>query len=158
MQIGPWMKRQVVTVPVTATIAEAAALFRKHHVGMLPVLDAGGRLVGILQLRDVLGLVMPSFVDLIDDFDYVGDFGAMEDQGPALEELARPVRQVMEEPVSVREDSGLLRAFAFIHKHHLLDLPVVDRDNRLVGLASRVDIGRALLATWYPLDQDEADG
>ena len=56
--------------------------------------------------------------------------------------------EVMEEATFVRDDSGLVRAFAFIHKHQLIDLPVVDREGKLVGLASRVDIGRALLTTW----------
>jgi CBS domain-containing protein len=88
-------------------------------------------------------------VDLIDDFDYVGDFGAMEEREPAQEELDQPIVDVMEAPTSVQEDSGLVRAFAFIHKDHLLDLPVVNRDGKVVGLVSRVDIGRALLATWW---------
>jgi CBS domain-containing protein len=150
MKIGPWMKTKVISVEVTATILDAAQLFRSHHIGTLPVVDGDGRLVGIVPLHTVLHLIMPVFVDLIQDFDYVGDFGVMEEQGPAPEELNRPISQVMTPPVSVQEESGLLRAFAFIHKHQLLDLPVVDQQDRLVGLASRVDIGRALLANWWP--------
>jgi CBS domain-containing protein len=148
------MKKNIITVPVTATVADAANLFWAHHIGMLPVVDDAEHLVGILQLRDLLHLIMPVFVDLIDDFDYVGDFGAMENSEPAREELSQPISEIMETPTSVREDSGLIRAFAFIHKHNLLDLPVVNRDGKLVGLASRVDIGRALLATWW---QDASD-
>ena len=149
MQVGQSMKKEIITVPVTATVANAANLFRAHHIGMLPVLDNAGHLVGILQLRNLLHLIMPAFVDLIEDFDYVGDFGAMEDYEPAQEELNQPISEVMEAPTSVYEDSGLVRAFAFIYKNHLLDLPVVNRAGMLVGLVSRVDIGRALLATWW---------
>jgi len=149
MQVGQSMKKEIITVPVTATIADAANLFRAHQIGMLPVVDDAGHLVGILQLRDLLQLIMPDFVDLIEDFDYVGDFGAMEDYEPAQEELNQPISEVIEAPTSVREDSGLVRAFAFIYKNHLLDLPVVNRAGMLVGLVSRVDIGRALLATWW---------
>ena len=72
----------------------------------------------------------------------------MEDREPAQEELNQPISEVMEEPTCVRDNSGLVRAFAFIHKHELTDLPIVNRDGQLVGLASRVDIGRALLANW----------
>jgi CBS domain-containing protein len=149
MQIGQSMKTKIVTTLATATVADAANLFWIHHIGMLPVIDDTGRLVGILQLRNLLHLIMPVFVDLIEDFDYVGDFGAIEDREPAREELNLPISDVMEAPIYVEEDSGLVRAFAFIHKHDLLDLPVVNRDGKLVGLASRVDIGRALLATWW---------
>ncbi len=148
MEVSMCMKKEIVTVPVTATVADAASKFFAHHIGVLPIVDESGNLVGILQLRDLLHLIMPTFVDLIEDFDYVGDFGAMEDSEPAQEELNKSIAEVMEEPICVRDDSGLVRAFAFIHKNELLDLPVVNRDGQLVGLASRVDIGRALLPTW----------
>ena len=149
MQISKSMKTKIITILATATVADAVNLFWIHHIGMLPVVDDAGRLVGILQLRNLLHLIMPVFVDLIEDFDYVGDFGAIEDREPAREELNLPITEVMEEAIYVEEDSGLVRAFAFIHKHDLLDLPVVNDDGKLVGLASRVDIGRALLATWW---------
>lgn len=148
MQIGLSMKTQIITVLYTATVADAANLFWVHHIGMLPVVDDDGHLLGILQLRNLLHLIMPVFVDLIEDFDYVGDFGVIEDREPSRDELNLPVSEVMEAPIYVREDSGLVRTFAFIHKHDLLDLPVVDNNGKLVGLASRVDIGCALLTTW----------
>lgn len=148
MEVSLCMKKEIITVPVTATVADAASMFCAHHIGMLPVVDESGNLVGILKLHDLLDLIMPVFVDLIEDFDYVGDFGAMENSEPAQEELNKSIAEVMDEPICVRDDSGLVRAFAFIHKHELLDLPVVNRDGQLVGLASRVDIGRALLPTW----------
>ena len=149
MQISQSMKTRIITTLATATVADAANLFWTHHIGTLPVIDDAGHLVGILHLRNLLHLIMPVFVDLIEDFDYVGDFGAIEDREPALEELNLPITEVMEAPIYVEENSGLVRAFAFIHKHDLLDLPVVNDDGKLVGLASRVDIGRALLATWW---------
>jgi CBS domain-containing protein len=148
MVVDHCMKLEVVTVSSTATIAEAVSLFNDHHVGMLPVLNGEGRLVGILNLRDLLDLIMPAFVNLIDDFDYVGDFGVLESKQPSKELLNQPVTAIMESPVSVPASSGLLRAFAYLHKYELLDLPIVDDQDRLVGLVSRVDVGRALLAGW----------
>jgi CBS domain-containing protein len=148
------MKKVIITIPVSATVGDAANLFCAHHVGMLPVVNEHGHLVGILQLRDLLHLVMPAFVDLIEDFDYVGDFGAMENREPAEEELFQSIADVMEDATYVEENSGLMRAFAFIHKHQLSDLPVVNDEGKLVGLASRVDIGRALLATWWQCMQE----
>ena len=146
MNVGQSMKREVVTIASTATVTEAASLFNNHHVGVLPVLDENGHLVGILNLRDLLDLIMPVFVKLIDDFDYVGDFGVLENQQPSSDLLDQPITSVMGPPISVSESSGLLRAFAFLHRYELLDLPIVDRAGRLVGLASRVDVGRALMS------------
>jgi len=143
------MKKNVITIPVSATIGDATNLFCANHVGTLPVVDEQGRLVGILLLRDLIHLIMPAFVDLIEDIDYVGDFGAMEDYEPSEKDLMRAISEVMEEPTCVRENSGLVRAFSFIDKHQLLDLPVVNQDGQLVGLASRVDMGRELLNNWW---------
>ncbi len=149
MLVNQCMKKEIVSIPVSATTSDAANIFCANHVGMLPVVNDNNHLVGILQLRDLLHLIMPAFVDLIEDIDYVGDFGAMEDREPSEEDLFHSISDVMEEPTYVEENSGLLRAFAFIHKHQLSDLPVINEEGKLVGLASRVDIGRALLATWW---------
>jgi len=147
--IGQSMKHEVTSISVTATIREAAALFVEKHIGTLPVVDRDGRLVGILHIRDLLELVMPSFIRLVEDFDFVrGNFSKFETMLPPPEVDIQPVRSVMDPPVSVKAGSGLLRAFAIMNNQHMYDVPVVDDDNRLVGLASRVDIGTALLAGW----------
>ena len=149
MNIGQSMKREVIFIAITATIREAAALFVEKHIGTLPVVDRDEKLVGILHIRDLLELVMPSFIRLVEDFDYVGgDFTVFETLLPPPEVDIQPVRSVMAPPVSVRASSGLLRAFAIMNNHHLYDIPVVDDDDRLVGLASRVDVGTALRAGW----------
>lgn len=148
MEISQCMKRKVVAISDSTTLGEAAATFVDNSIGTLPVVNARGRLVGVLYLRDLLHLVMPDFVDLLDDFDYVQDFGFLEQRQPAPEVIARPVSAVMEPPISVQASSGMLRAFSIIHKFNLLDLIVVDDDNMLVGIASRVDIGTALLSGW----------
>jgi CBS-domain-containing membrane protein len=69
--------------------------------------------------------------------------------------MAEPVTTVMEPATSVQSSAGLLRAFAIINNHDLLDLPIVDDQERLVGLASRVDIGRALLSNWHRTISEE---
>jgi CBS-domain-containing membrane protein len=149
MNVSDCMKRKVVSIEDTATIGEAVDRFASNHIGMLPVVNTSGRLVGILHLRDLLDLVMPAFVDLVDDFDFVRDFGVLEQQQPTQQAIDKPVKSLMEDPTSVRSSCGLLRAFAIINSHELLDLPVVDDHDRLIGLASRVDIGRALLTSWH---------
>lgn len=148
MNITDCMKHDVVSITASASIGQAASRFAARHIGTLPVVDASGRLVGTLQLRDLLALVLPDFLKLIEDFDFVHDFGAVEARQPSPEMLARPVTDVMQPPVSVEATCGLLRAFAVMREHDLHDLSVVDTSGRLVGIASRVDIGAALLASW----------
>ncbi|MCI0579024.1 MAG: CBS domain-containing protein [Chloroflexi bacterium] len=148
MNVSQVMKRNVISISSSATVGQAAARFASQKIGMLPVVDPAGRLVGVLNLRDLIDLVMPVFVQLIDDFDFVGDFGVLEEQQPSPELMAQPVTAVMEPPITVKSSSGLVRAFAIMHKHQLLDMPIVNDQDQLVGLVSRVDIGSALLASW----------
>ena len=154
MNVKSSMKKRVITVLDTDDLGRAAKLFVKYHVGMLPVINADGRLVGVLQLRDLLNLVLPDFTRLMEDFDFVGTFGAANSIQPSKEEIAKKVSEVMEPPVFVKDTCGLTRAFALLHKHNLTDLPVVDAENCLLGIASRVDIGTAMLKNWEIISGD----
>jgi CBS domain-containing protein len=156
MKIGDCMKRTVVSIPATATVGEAAALIVARHIGLLPVVDAQGRVLGVLGVRDLLTLELPAFVNLVDDVDFVHDFGAVETTRPSPEALAQPVTSLMRPATMVPEDCGLLRAYALMLQRDLHDLPVIAADGALVGIASRVDIGAALLAGWRGLPKGGA--
>ncbi len=54
--------------------------------------------------------------------------------------------------ITVDEDSGLLRAYALMLQQNLHDIPVVARDGKLIGIASRVDIGVTILKTWEKVE------
>jgi len=149
-RIGAWMKRDVVAVHASTSIREAAALLVDRKVGTLPVVDEVGILIGILSITDIVHIFLPDVISLIDDIDFVGDFGALK--RPASRDLKRAeslaVVDIMEQPVSADEECSMLRALSMMEKHNLRDLPVVTKGGRLVGIASRVDIGRALLTYW----------
>ncbi len=148
MHVSDSMKRQVVSIGTSASVAQAMALFVARRVGTLPVVDDANRLVGVLQLRDLLNLVLPGFEQLLENSDFVHDLGALENHRPTAEETAVEVRELMQPPVSVEASSGLLRAATLLGCHGLVDVPVVDASGRLVGIVSFVDIGVALLAGW----------
>jgi CBS domain-containing protein len=146
------MKRNVYSIPSTATIRQAAALVVERHIGLLPVVDGQGKPVGIVGLGDLLSLELPDFFKLLPDFDFVHDFGAVETTRPSPEELDQPVTTLIQLGVFVEETCGLLRAYALMVKHNLHDLPVVSEDGALVGIASRVDIGAAILSAWKSVE------
>lgn len=146
------MKRNVFSVPSTATIRQAAALVVEYHIGLVPVVDPQGKLIGVVRLSDLLSLELPAFFNLLPDLDFVHDFGAVETTRPTAEEVDRPVTTIMQAATSVVETCGLLRAYALMLKHNLHDLPVVSEENIFVGIASRVDIGVAILAGWKSIE------
>ena len=142
------MKPEVISIRDTATLGEAIDLFIEKRVGLLPVVDEQSRLVGLLALRDVLQLAFPSFIEMIEDYDFVHDFGALEQRAIDHQLYESPISEHMSETVSAESDTGLLRAEAMMRQHNIRDLPIVDAENRLVGLASWVDVGTAFLKNW----------
>jgi CBS domain-containing protein len=142
------MKRNVISIPATSTIREAAAIFAEKHIGLLPIVDENDRLAGVVGLRDLLSLELPDFVRLVDDYDFVHDFGAVETTRPSVEMLNTPITSLMKDAYTVEEGCGLLRAYALMLQYNLHDMPVVSKAGKLIGIASRVDIGTAILSTW----------
>jgi CBS domain-containing membrane protein len=153
MILRDWMKQKVVSISNTATIREAAVLFNTHHVGVLPVVDKQNRLDGVIRLQDLLSLELPDFFRLLPDFDFVHDFGAVETHQPSAQEIDMPVSKLMQPALYLEENCGLLRAYALMLKHDLYDLPIVNDEKELVGIASRVDIGTAIISTWNTIQE-----
>jgi len=85
------MAREVITVGPWDAVEDAARLLHRHRIGALPVVDAHGRLLGILSETDVLH----AFVELL------GPSGASSRLEVAMDdragELARAMHVVGEE-------------------------------------------------------------
>ena len=152
MIISTYMKRNVVSIHMTAKVREAAAIFVNKHIGLLPVVDDDNKPIGIVSLRDLLSLELPDFVSFIADIDFVHDFGAVETTRPPAKTLDKSVKSLLKPAITVDEEDGLLRAYALMLQHDLHDILVVSKDGKLSGIASRVDIGTAILSTWEKVD------
>lgn len=147
--IGTWMKPRVVSISPDASLLDAAKLLAKEKVGTLPVIDKKGKLVGITSMRKVVRFFLPDFINVVEDVDFVRDFGAIDIPSPVdIKKSANiKVSENMDEAVSVEETASLMRALALMVTHDIQDVPVV-RNGKLVGIASRVDVGRAFLEGW----------
>jgi len=148
MNVSMCMKRSVISIQSNATVREAAAIIVEKHIGLLPVVDKDRTPVGVISLRDLLNLELPDFVNFVADVDFVHDFGAVEDTHPPARTLNKTVKTLMRPVITVEEDCGLLRAYALLLQQNLHDLPVVSREGKLIGIASRVDIGAQILSSW----------
>jgi len=129
------MSRSVVTVPLSASLRQAWALLARAGVGQAPVLDEGGRLVGLVMRADLLQAdALP------------------QELGEGLAEalawthrLAEPVAGVMWTPVPSAQPGTPLREVAqLLLALHLPGLPVLDEAGLLQGFLSRSDLLKAL--------------
>ena len=146
--IGQSMKGRVISICEDAMVLDAVRLFLENHIGTLPVVDSQMKLVGLVTMETILSLVMPDFVHLMDRFSFVHDLGAVETRTPDENDLRRCISEIMTAPVFVEEGDSLLYAAASKRNHGLRDIPVVDAQRHLVGIASHVDIGTALMRSW----------
>jgi CBS domain-containing protein len=148
-EIKDCMKKKVISIRMDTTVGEAVALIVKKKIGTLPVLDEDDSLVGVVTVLDMMQNFFPKFIHLLDNIDFVTDFGAVK--VPSKEKLeeagALSIADIMKEPVAVEADSSLIKCLSIMEKHDLWDLPVLEK-GKLVGIASRVDIVRAFFLEW----------
>ena len=103
-----------ITLGQDATLAEAAALMARFSISGVPIVDAEGRLLGIITNRDL-------------------QFEAIDD---------RPISVAMtaEGLVTAPVGTSLEGAERILHEHRIEKLPVVDEDGKLRGLITVKDI------------------
>lgn len=125
------MSREVVSVPVDASLRGAWARLAQAGVGQAPVLDGGGRLVGLITRAELLSpRVLPT---------------DLADAAAWAERLERPVAESMWTPVpGAQPETGLREAAQLLLDLHLPGLPVLDDQGALQGFLSRGDLLRAL--------------
>ena len=118
-----------ITIRPDATLAQARALMTENRISGIPVVEANGKLVGILTNRDVR-------------------FAANPDQ---------PVAELMthENLATVSTDVGQEEARRLLHQRRIEKLLVVDDAYRCVGLITVKDIEKAVT---YPDATKDAAG
>ena len=111
------------------TIGEADALMGKFRISGVPIVDEGGKLIGIITNRDM-------------KFE---------------EDMSRPIRDVMtsEGLVTGREGTTLEEAKEILRRHKIEKLPIVDDDFRLKGLITIKDIEKVVK---YPNSAKDSHG
>ena len=106
-----------VTINATATVECAQQLMAEYKIGGIPVVDENHQLVGIVTNRDL------RFVH----------------------EIKRPIMEVMtsDNIITATVGTTLESAADILQRHKIEKLPVVDENNRLIGLITYKDITKA---------------
>jgi len=155
MKVSNTMKRAVISTTPETTVLEAAKLLIQKRIGTLPVVDNDHKLIGIVTIDHILDVFIPNYFHLMESLSFVHGFGALEDFQPKdfaeIDDLT--IETLMKPPVFVEENESIFRAATKLFRHELIDLPVVDSQGRLVGLASHVDVGTAFLQRWLEIKE-----
>ena len=106
-----------VTIRRGKTVRDALEMMRSYHIGGIPVVDENGHLVGIVTNRDL------RFERRLDK---------------AIDEM-----MTHENLVTTHARTDLAAAAQILQEHTIEKLPVVDANNKLVGLITYKDITKA---------------
>ena len=127
------MTRDVKTCARDDTVNHAARIMWEHDCGCVPVIDAEGRVVGMLTDRDVC---MAAYT-----------------QGLPLRAI--PVATAMSRQVhSCRPDDALLVAERIMREHRVRRLPVIVPDGTLTGILSLNDVAQEAAREHAPATRD----
>jgi CBS domain-containing protein len=150
------MTKPVITVTSDTTIVEAANTMLQRRLSGLPVVDAQGKLVGIVSEGDFIRR---------------GELGTQRKRGRFLafilgpgqaatdfvHERGRKVAEVMTpEPISITEDTPLEKIVALMERNHVKRLPVM-RGDRIVGIVSRANLLQAVASLARDIPDPTAD-
>ncbi|MFI5150107.1 MAG: IMP dehydrogenase [Bacteroidia bacterium] len=108
------MIQDPITVPANSTVEDVLALMKEHKIGGIPVIDRERHLLGIVTSRDLR-------------FE---------------KNLKRLVAEVMthENLITTKQGTDLKKAEVILQHNKIEKLPVVDKENHLVGLITYKDI------------------
>lgn len=138
------MVRDVVAVSATTPVREAARMMVDHRVSGLPVVDADGRVVGIVSEGDLIHRAETG-TERRRSWWLEALAGAEELARDYVLSHARKVGDVMTRRViSAGEEAELRQVAALMDRHRVKRVPIV-RDGRLVGIVSRADLVKAYL-------------
>jgi CBS domain-containing protein len=145
MQVKDVMTRHVISVEAGEPILKAARLMLQNRISGLPVIDATGKLVGIVTEGDFLRR---------------GEIGTQRHRPKWLEFLVGPGRIAAEyvrasgrrvdevmtpDPLSITEDDTLEAVVEQMERYRVKRLPVI-RGGHMVGIVSRANLMHALVS------------
>ncbi|MEV5909030.1 CBS domain-containing protein [Streptomyces chartreusis] len=133
------MTRDVAVVGRDATFKDIVRTLQDRKVSALPVVDGGGRVLGVVSEADLLH--KEEFRD--GDPDRYTQLRRLSDLAKAGSVTAG---ELMTRPaLTVTADSTLAQAARTMARARVKRLPVVDADGRLEGVVSRVDLLKVFL-------------
>jgi len=151
---GDIMTREVVCLESTNTLADAIDTMKKGEFRHLPILDENAKLAGIISDRDILrqlpfaGRRPPSQSTKFRDHLF-----RVDDETPQL--LLGVAEFMTRKVTSVSPDYRICEAAKKLLRMKISCLPVVDRQQNILGIITVADLLRALLPAYEPTGQSQ---
>ncbi len=138
------MTKKVVTVGKDATLAELAKLLMKNKISGVPVVDGEKRLVGIVSEADIIVKKSSLPFPLSFSFAFLDKYESYTKSTKDFLDIR--VEEIMSADVkTARKDITVSKVVNIMINNNINRLPVLDSDNRLVGIITRADIMKSMI-------------
>lgn len=117
MRIRSLMIKDPITVSDRTSVQEAIHLMQENSIRHLPVVNASGKLVGWVTLADMKQGLLPAVVT-----------------GLSLADL------MIKNPITIHPDADMETAAQIIYQRKIGGMPVVDGDDKVLGVITVTDI------------------
>jgi acetoin utilization protein AcuB len=133
MLISEWMSRDVITVTPDTSMMKASKILKEKNIRRLPVVDETGKMVGIVTDRDIKE-ASPSKATTLD----------VHELYYLLSEIK--IKDIMtKNPFCVNENGTVEKAAVVMREKKVEGLPVVDDDDKVVGIITETDIFNVMI-------------
>ena len=148
LTVADILDTEPVTVTAEDTVEAVLRILRENELPGVPVVNSGGRCVGIITEADLIlagetaDLHLPHYFERFGGFVFLEPLSHFEDRlRTATAALARDL--MTEDPVTIEPHEPVADAARLISRSKHNRLPVVEH-GRLVGVVTRVDVLEAL--------------
>ena len=148
------MTKKTIALKVDDSLERATELFEEHNFDGFPVINADGKLMGIVTAYDMVSQSyathLPSLINILESV-YINkaDNKDIKEQFDRVKTIK--IRDMMnEDPLVVGPEVRVEDlAKEFIQHHRVNPIPVIDSDKKLLGVVSRFDIIRFFDETYF---------
>ena len=146
------MTKEVISVSPETEITNAAKILLENRINGLPVIDAFGRLIGILCQSDLVaqqkGIPVPSVFTLLESFIPLTSMKRIDKEMEKIAALT--VKEAMTlEPVTVSPETDIEDVAKLMVDKKYHTLPVVE-GGKVVGIVGKEDVLKTLLPEPQP--------
>ena len=151
LKVKDFMVHNVISVKENTSIGYILKLLVENHIDGVPVVDNYNNLIGIVSDGDIIRYLSPKDEFFL-DFVYTILVDEQEtEQRVVTEKINKTVANMMHQKqlYTVKEDDTFENALRILSHHHFKQLPVLDLENKVIGLITRGDIIKTILNNYY---------
>lgn len=151
MLVKDFMIQDVYVARPTFTLKQLLQIFIENKLGGVPIVDEEERLLSVITDGDILRYLAPKESVLKDYFTYIPVLPGEKLDEAVTSKLNVTVSKLLRNNkiATLSPEDHLEDAIQIISQHHFKKIPVVDVNNRVVGIISRGDALRTLYKGFF---------